>query len=129
MGIENVDCRCCGCAMNHADVRQLALYYHNEDPSMVAVQYLCPRCGTPSWRHFDPADLAAGHRDEIDWLALAEELGLAAHREGRPAPSARAGVGEWEPSTPIALDEVIDFSRRISALSAEDLRALADSVI
>lgn len=132
MGIGNVECRACGGSMHQADVRQLALYYHNEDPSMIAVQYVCPRCGTTSWRHFDPADLRLSCPSAPgDWAALADELGLAAsagelHRSAAEAPPPLDGI---DLTRPIACDETIEFARRIAALNEEDLRSLSNSVL
>lgn len=126
MGIGNVDCRCCGGRMNQADVRQLALYYHNEDPSMVAVQYVCPRCGTTSWRHFDPVDLRLTCPvGPADWTALAAELGLT--RVDSPAPA--RPLASLDLSRPIACDETIEFARRMATLNKEDLEALANSLL
>ncbi len=85
MATPSGECKACGCGLNHADVRQLALYYRQEQPSLVAVQYVCPRCGHSEWRHQRPADLAAV---EVRVAALAS------------GPHSRGRVGREKRKTP-----------------------------
>ena len=124
MTTSNGECKACGCGLNHADVRQLALYYRQEQPSLVAVQYVCPRCGHSEWRQQRPSDLEREGTSLLgDWEHVAEELGLTA-RNG----TSIAAVGqqvEVAPEPPaISLDEYIDFGARLERLDAADLAAL-----
>ncbi|MCC7493822.1 MAG: hypothetical protein IT204_15815 [Fimbriimonadaceae bacterium] len=119
------ECRQCGCALHESDVRQVALYYRHERPSMVAVQYVCPRCGDIAWQQHAPGDL------ETDLTAWATAGGLtAAGWAGRQQqPGDHAVVVEPAPPPPvpvlpISLDEYIDFGCRLARLSPADLSAL-----
>ncbi len=128
----NGECKACGCHLNHADVRQLALYYRQEQPSMIAVQYLCPRCGATEWHQYDPSEWQdATVTLTADWSHLAADLGLlgagAASRDREQAvvvetPPAPAPAPE--PRGAISLDEYIDFGCRLAQLGVADLRRL-----
>lgn len=124
MATPSGECKACGCGLNHADVRQLALYYRQEQPSLVAVQYVCPRCGHSEWRHQRPADLEREASAMLgDWQHIARELGLAA-REPAAAIAALPSAAPASELQAITLDEYIDFGQRLTHLSAQDLRQL-----
>lgn len=123
------ECRSCGGSLDGKHVRQLALYYNDLTPVRVAVQYLCPRCGTASWRHYDPADW--------DGPALALEPDVNDVRGGQSDPAPQR-VGGWaraaaegratiESATghrPITVDEVIDFGCWLNQLESADFVTL-----
>lgn len=121
MGHGPVVCKVCGGALEREDVRQLALYYHADQPSMVAVQYRCPRCGEVEWRRYDSRQWPARALPEgCRWNRLVAELGL------QPEP-ARVACAERPPpagAPVISDDEYIDFCCRVSCLSARDLAGL-----
>lgn len=125
MATHSSECKVCGCGLNHADVRQLALYYRQEQPSLVAVQYVCPRCGHSEWRHQRPTELERdGGLLLGDWACVARELGLlpaAPVAVVAAAPPAQAGA-----AGAITLDEYIDFGQRLARLTPGDLQALHD---
>jgi len=124
MARQNGECKACGCGLNHADVRQMALYYRQEQPSLVAVQYVCPRCGHTEWRHQRPADLEHEASAMLgDWSNIARELGLSGR--ARAATVAVPPCDETAPAAPaITLDEYIDFGRRLAQLTPADLQQL-----
>lgn len=128
--MESLECKACGCHLNHADVRQLALYYRHEQPSMVAVQYVCPRCGATEWQQYDPSEWQSERSDDSrDWTTLIREIGVQAARgERRVAPGPEIG---WaiDLDRAITLDEYIDFGCRVAQLSTSDLRALLTTVL
>lgn len=125
---SNQECARCGCGLDRHDVRQLALYYHHDEPALLAVQYVCPRCGATGWQRHDPAEwlanLAGG------WEQLAAELELETNvAETDEASLSRTEPDEgFDPRDPISVDEVIAFGERLERLSAADLQALWDSV-
>lgn len=145
MATASLECKSCGCHLDHGDVRQLALYYRQEHPSMVAVQYVCPRCGTTEWQQYDPTEWRGEAMGlAADWAALAQDLGLhSAELPRQPdAPPVETVVEperltpaeatfEPEPEAafehlagPITMDEYIEFACRISHLAADDLGQL-----
>lgn len=125
METSNGECKACGCGLDHADVRQLALYYRQEQPSLVAVQYVCPRCGHTEWRQQRPGDLEREATSLLgDWEHVAAELGL------RPKCAASVtAVAEPQVAPELAaisLDDYIDFGARLEGLTAADLRVLSE---
>lgn len=130
---RQVVCKVCGCHLELGDVKQLAMYYHQNEPSMVAVQYVCPRCGGAEWHRYEPGDLSTAMLGgEGEWAALAGELGLVETATAeRPAPHAVVvEVGrEYDLARSITLDEYIDFCCRVNRLAAGDLAELGDSVL
>lgn len=118
----NWPCRRCGCALGEDDVRQLALYYREGEPSTVAAQYECPRCRTTEWRQYEPTDWATFALGPWDRASLADAPGQPA------APRAERAVivdSPRESPPPIDLDEYIDFACRLARLGPADLAGLA----
>ncbi|NUQ01355.1 MAG: hypothetical protein HUU35_16045 [Armatimonadetes bacterium] len=126
--MESIECKSCGCQMNHADVRQLALYYRQEHPSMVAVQYVCPRCGATEWQQYDPTEWADERSGTPDWTALVRDLGLRGEKAGEvQIAEATEQRPAYDPSQAITMDEYIDFGCRVAQLGAADLRMLSEA--
>lgn len=124
MSTDNLVCKACGCHLEHSDVRQMAVYYRSVDASLVAVQYVCPRCGATEWQRYQAED----------WAAMAEQAGelpsptelREAMDESEEEPEAEATGSRL--SGPITVDEVIDFGLRIRSLRAGDLDDLRASL-
>ncbi len=120
--MRSAECKRCGCHLDRTDVRQLALYYRQEQSSLVVVQYLCPHCGASEWREYDPevwqgeTSTAAAMRS-FDWNALAAGI-------QRVVPVLDESAFIADPTSPISLDEYIEFARRIDRLEAADLAGL-----
>ncbi|MBI5833160.1 MAG: hypothetical protein HZB16_12750 [Armatimonadetes bacterium] len=116
MSTDKLVCKACGCHLEHSDVRQLAVYYRSVDASLVAVQYVCPRCGATEWQRYQAEDWAAMSEVASD-LPSPSEL-----REAlEDSPDEVVGA---VPPGPITVDEVIDFGLRIRALAPGDLAEL-----
>ncbi len=109
MATPSGECKACGCGLNHADVRQLALYYRQEQPSLAAVRMSVRVAATRSGGHQRPADLervaprcsATGRISPANWVWQRASL----RRRSRlcRAPHQRPN------SRPSPLDEYIDF--------------------
>jgi hypothetical protein len=113
MSTDNVACKACGCGLEHSDVRQLAVYYRSEHPSVVAVQYVCPRCGSAEWQRYDADEWPHPPAEQFEPAIPAEHLEL-------PADDSFVA----NPRSLISLDEYIDFGVRLARLSREDLMEL-----
>ena len=116
MSTDKLACKACGCHLEHSDVRQLAVYYRAVDASLVAVQYVCPRCGATEWQRYQAED----------WAAMSELAGdLPTPAElAEVVDDSRHELSEAAPRGPISVDEVIDFGLRVRALRDEDLAEL-----
>jgi hypothetical protein len=106
-------CRSCGCHLAQSDVRQLAVYYRSEQASLVAVQYVCPRCGRSEWQQYDAREWPIGADPSVLFEA-AEPLAF----EPAAVPS----------QPPISLDECIDFGLELARMGPEQWQALRESV-